>query len=96
MDRNHDVILAAPWNFENAIRRSGIQYMPLHGDSQELLDSPEGRKWVAAGDVRTFMKEMGNIFSARKVELRRDSLAACANSEAIICGTLMAACAWVG
>ncbi len=90
MDRNHDVILAAPWNFENAIRRHGIQYMPLHGDSQELLDSPEGRKWVAAGDVRTFMKEMGNIFSARKVELRRDSLAACASSEAIICGTLMA------
>jgi len=89
MDKGHEVILAAPENFSDMIKRRGIQYMPLPGDSQQVIDSEEGRKWIAAGDIKTFMKEMGNIFSTRKVELRRDALAACANSEAIICGTLM-------
>src|SRR5580704_14422590 len=89
MDRGHEMKLAAPENFAEMIKRNGIAYMPLYGDINRVINSEEGLKWIAAGDVRTFMKEMGNIFLGMKDELQRDALAACANSEAIICGSVM-------
>src|SRR5580698_7426495 len=89
MERVHEVILAAPENFADLIKRHDIQYMPLYGDMDRVIHSEEGLKWIAAGDVSTFMKEMGNIFMAMKAELQRDTLAACKNSDAIICGTIM-------
>ena len=89
MDRNHEVILAAPQNFELLINSYQIQYMPLHGDTQALIESEEGLRWMAAGDTKSFFKELGSLFYNIRQELRRDTLAACQGSQAIIVGTLM-------
>jgi sterol 3beta-glucosyltransferase len=62
MDRNHEVILAAPQNFEHLIKSYKIQYMPLHGDTQALIESEEGLKWMAAGDTKSFFKELSSLF----------------------------------
>jgi sterol 3beta-glucosyltransferase len=89
MERNHEVILAAPQNFELLILDHNIQYMPLYGNTQALIESDQGLKWMAAGDTKSFFKELSNLFYSIRKELQRDAMAACQNAEAIIVGTLM-------
>jgi sterol 3beta-glucosyltransferase len=89
METNHEVILAAPQNFEDLIRRYGIHYSPLYGNSQALLESEQGQKWMAAGDTKTFIKELSSLVHNIRYELQRDALAACQNAQLIIAGTLM-------
>jgi sterol 3beta-glucosyltransferase len=89
MDRSHEVILAAPQNFELLIKDHKIHYMPLHGDTQALIESELGLKWMAAGDTKSFFKELSSLFYNIRYELQRDTMAACQESQAIIIGTLM-------
>lgn len=89
MDRNHEIILAAPQNFEHLIKDHKIHYMPLHGDTQALAESEQGQKWMATGDTKSFFKELSSLFYNIRHELQRDTMAACQESQAIIIGTLM-------
>ena len=89
MDKNHEVILAAPQNFENQVTAYGIHYMPLYGNTQALIESEQGQKWMAAGDTKTFFKELTSLVNSIKYELQRDALAACEDAQLIIAGTLM-------
>jgi sterol 3beta-glucosyltransferase len=89
MERNYEVTLAAPQNFELLILDHNIPYMPLHGNTQALIESEQGLRWMAAGDTKSFFKELGNLFYLIRKDLQRDALAACQNAEAIIVGTLM-------
>jgi sterol 3beta-glucosyltransferase len=88
-DRNHEVILAAPQNFEQFIKSYHIHYMPLHGDTQALLESERGLRWMAAGDTKSFFKELSEVFYSIRHELQRDAMAACQDAQMIIIGTLM-------
>jgi UDP:flavonoid glycosyltransferase YjiC (YdhE family) len=89
MERNHEIILAAPQNFEPLVKEHGIPYMPLYGNTQTLVESEQGRKWMAAGDTKSFFKELSTLFYSIRLELQRDVMAACKDSQAIIIGTLM-------
>jgi len=87
--RNHQVTLAAPQNFENLVKSFGVHYHPLHGDSQSLLESEHGMKWMAAGEVKLFMKELNILFEQIGDQLQKDAMNACEGSDLIIIGTLM-------
>ncbi len=89
MDRKHEITLAAPENFEQLVKDNGIRYMPLNGNSQAILESEQGQKWMAAGDTKSFFKELGLLFYNVRKELQKDSLAACQDADGIIVGTLM-------
>ena len=89
MDRRHEIILAAPENFEQLVKDHGIHYMPLKGNTQAILESEQGQKWMAAGDTKSFFKEMGLLFYNVRQELQNDATAACQDAEGIIIGTLM-------
>jgi sterol 3beta-glucosyltransferase len=89
MERNHEVILAAPQNFETQIKSMGIRYKPLPGDTQAILESKEGMQWMATGNTKLFFKELNAIASRNQYEMQRDSVAACSDAQLIIAGTLM-------
>jgi UDP:flavonoid glycosyltransferase YjiC (YdhE family) len=63
MERNHEVILAAPQNFETQVKSMGIHYKPLPGDTQATLESKEGMQWMATGNTKSFFKELNVIAS---------------------------------
>jgi sterol 3beta-glucosyltransferase len=89
MERNHDIILAAPENFETHVKSMGIHYEPLPGNTQTILESKEGMQWMATGNTKSFFKEMNVIASKNMSAMQRDSIAACKDADLIIAGTLM-------
>jgi sterol 3beta-glucosyltransferase len=89
MDRKHEVILAAPQNFETQVKNKGIHYMPLEGDSQAILESEEGMQWMATGETKLFFKKLTEIANKTRYELQRDSIKACEGADLIVVGTLM-------
>jgi sterol 3beta-glucosyltransferase len=89
MERNHEVILAAPQNFETHVKSAGIQYKPLPGDTQATLESKEGMEWMATGNTKLFFKELNAIASKNIYAMQRDSVDACNDAQLVIAGTLM-------
>lgn len=88
-ERNYEVILAAPQNFENQVKKMGIHYLPLEGDTQAILESDQGMQWMATGNTKLFFKELNALANKTRKELQRDALAACQDAQLIISGTLM-------
>ena len=87
--RGFNVVLAAPSNFEAYIKNAGITYHPIYGNTQEILDSEQGKRMMASGNAKSFVKEMGAITYRNRYEMQRDTLAACEGADLIIGGTLM-------
>ncbi|MEO8854749.1 MAG: glycosyltransferase [Ginsengibacter sp.] len=87
--RGFNVVLAAPSNFEDYIKNTGLTYHPIYGNIQEILDSEQGKKLIASGNAKAFAKEMSEITYKNRYEMQRDTLAACEGADLIIGGTLM-------
>lgn len=80
--------IAAPENLRGFVERAGIDYAPLHGNSQEILESDSGKRWLESGNVAAFMKEAAAISSRIDSEVFRCALEAVGDADAIVGGTL--------
>lgn len=87
-DRGYAVRVAAPENLRSFVERAGVEYAPLFGNSQEILESEDGRKMLASGNVRAFTKQMGEIARRINVDLFRTAGAAAEDADAIVGGSL--------
>lgn len=83
----HAVRVGAPVNLRSFVERAGFEYAPLTGDSQEVLESEEGRRWLSSGDVLSFFKAMGDAAAHNLPAACRDALAACRDADLVIGGT---------
>ena len=61
-DKGHRVTLAAPGNFKQLAESYSINFYPLHGDSENMVKSPEFRKVISTGSnigfTRMVLKKM--------------------------------------
>ncbi|MCC6006533.1 MAG: glycosyltransferase family 1 protein [Rhodobacteraceae bacterium] len=80
--------VAAPENLRGFIEQAGIEYAPLFGSSQEILESENGQRWLESGNVAAFMKELTRISNRIDPELFRTGLDAARDADAIVGGTL--------
>jgi len=80
--------IAAPENLRGFIEQAGIEYAPLFGSSQEILESENGRRWLESGNVAAFMKELTRISARIDSDLFRTGLDAVQDADAIVGGTL--------
>jgi sterol 3beta-glucosyltransferase len=88
MERGHGVTLAAPPNLQSFIQKCGVRAEKVAIDSQAFMESEEGRKWLAAGNVSAFIKRMNAISHAHRDELIDDYLRACGSADLIIANFL--------
>jgi sterol 3beta-glucosyltransferase len=88
-ERGFQVRVAAPENLRGFVEASGVEYAPLFGNSQEILESDAGRKWLSSGDVQAFMKGVAGIMAKINPELFKTAAAAAEGADAIVGGTLM-------
>jgi sterol 3beta-glucosyltransferase len=88
-DRGYQVRVAAPENLRRFVEQAGVEYAPLHGNSQEILESEEGKKWLSSGNARAFMKAIGGIMNRINPEIFRTAAAAAEGADAIVGGTLV-------
>jgi sterol 3beta-glucosyltransferase len=88
MERGHDVTLAAPPNMMNFVRKCGVRAEKIAIDSQAFMESEEGRKWLASGNVSAFMKRMSAVIGEHRDELIEDYQRAGASADLLVAGFL--------
>ena len=86
--RGHNVVIAASPNTLDLPRACGFEALPLGPDSRVLMESEAGQRWLAAGNVRAFTKELTEISSRHFETSMRETRAACAGADAVIGGIL--------
>jgi len=86
--RGHEVRIAASPNTLDIPRRCGFEALPLGPDSQQLMESPAGQRWLAAGNVGKFMKELSAISRQSYTRSVEETRAACASADVIVSGIL--------
>ena len=86
--RGHGIRLAVSPNTMGPPRACGFETLPFGPDSQALMESEEGRRWLASGNVRAFVKELSAASTASFETSRREAEVACDSAELIVAGIL--------
>lgn len=83
-DRGHRVTLAAPGNFKQLVEGYQIDFYPLHGDAEELINSPEFRKVIKTGSDIAFTRMVLKKMRDKQIHILDDVYKACETADAII------------
>ncbi len=86
--RGHDVSLGVPPNLVDTGLRCGLRSSSFGPDTQAFMESAEGQRWLAAGDVRTFMDEMMAVSTSVFPETMRELQEMADGAELIVGGIL--------
>lgn len=71
MDRGHNVIIAAPGDFKDFVEGFGVQFFPLHGNAEKIMNSPEGQSILKTGNTIKLMRYFFKVVNSMKVPLRK-------------------------
>ncbi len=88
-ERGFEVRVAAPENHRHFVEKTGIEYAPLFGNSQDILESEEGQRWLRTGNVNAFMKEVAAISAKIDPQIYANALEATEGADLIVGGTLI-------
>lgn len=91
--RGHDVVVGAPEDHVSFVRAAGLQAAPIHGTSEAILGSPEGRRWIERGDAIALCRALLRSFRELKDGVERDVEALTAGADVVVAGVLPASMA---
>ena len=86
--RGRDVVLGLSPNLVPLGERAGVETYGLGPDTQTVLESSEGQMWLAAGDARAFLREMGTVLAGCAGQINAEMLEICRGVDLIIAGIL--------
>ena len=86
--RGHQVVLGVSPNLVAFGERAGLTTFPVGPDSQQFLESPDGQRWLAAGDVMALTQALGKIVHDNAALLDADTLRVCDGADLIVTGSL--------
>jgi sterol 3beta-glucosyltransferase len=82
----HFVRLITHENFETLVTSYGLEFCPVQGNVQEVMESPEIRKLLEQGNFLAINKYSAKIIQDISIEWARDGLAACQGMNLLIAG----------
>jgi len=85
----HRVTMTVPVNLESYVKPFQIPYHLLALNTQELLESESGQRWMASGNVKEFMKELNAIAHRNRYDAQEVILTACQDCDLIIVHPLL-------
>ena len=87
-EAGHRVRVATHRPFAEFVQEHGLQFAPVEGDPQQILQTEAGRAWVESGQnpVR-FVRRMVELLEPAVVGMATDALAACRGSDLILYST---------
>lgn len=86
--RGHDVTLGLPPNLVDLGLRCGVRTASFGPDTLAFMESPEGVRWLAAGDLGTFMRELGQVAKAHLGQTMREMQDLAEGAELVVGGLL--------
>lgn len=87
--RGHVVTLGVPPNLTATVEHAGFTAVATGPDSAAILRSEEGQRWLAAGDVKSFMAALAAISHAHWDDSTGGAEKACADADVILSGVMM-------
>jgi sterol 3beta-glucosyltransferase len=93
LDRGNQVTLLAPENFKDFVESYGVDFYPLHGNAEAILQSDEGQQVLRKGNIMAILKYMQQAGREIQPIVNQDMLAGCANADVLISSVL--AVIWV-
>jgi sterol 3beta-glucosyltransferase len=82
----HFVRLITHENFEELVTSHGLEFCPVKGNVQEVMESPEIRKLLEKGNFLAINKYTAKIVQDISIDWARDGLAACQGIDLLIAG----------
>ena len=86
--RGHQVTLGLPPNLVELGLRCGIRTAPFGPDTLAFMESPEGLRWLASGDLKVFMRELGQVAKAHISQTMREMRDLADGADLIVAGLL--------
>ncbi len=86
--RGHQVVLGVSPNLVAFGEKAGLTTYPVGPDSQLFMESPDGQRWLAAGDVMALTQALGKIVHDNAALLDADTLRVCDGADLIVTGSL--------
>jgi len=77
MKKGHDVTVVASENFRDFVEGFGVPFMPVAGNSEQIINSPDALKLLEGGSVFKFFYHLQKATAKSADQSNRDILAAC-------------------
>ena len=71
INKGHQVTIAAPENFKELVGSFGIAFHPLHGNAEEMMNSPEGKSVLQTENTIKLMKYFFKVLHEIRGPLRK-------------------------
>ena len=84
MNKGHEVILAAPENFETLVKNYGVSFHPLYGNVEEGMNTPAGQAVLKTENTISLMKYFFKTLNEQKIPIRKSYLDGFAKVDFII------------
>jgi sterol 3beta-glucosyltransferase len=83
------VTLAASADAAGLIAGTDARFVPMDLDLRTVLESEEGRRWLAAGDIVAFMAGVAGLLSAARSSIGESVLAAADRCDVLVTSSLI-------
>lgn len=88
MEKGHHVTVVASENFREFVQGFGVPYLPIAGDSERLINSPEALKLLEGGSIFKFFYHLQKVAARTADQSNRDMLEACSHFDGLITSVL--------
>ena len=88
MRRGHEVTVVASENFKDFVEGFGVRFLPVTGDSETTINSPEALHLLEGGNVFKFIYHLVKIGERTASQANHDILNACAHFDNLIVSVL--------
>ncbi|MEV8377099.1 glycosyltransferase [Kribbella sp. NPDC056861] len=85
--RGHDVTLGLCSDLVWIGRALGVETVDLKASAKEFLESPQGQKWLAAGDFQSYVRWLLDYKRQYADQLQSDLIDLASNADVLISGT---------
>ena len=88
MEKGHQVTVITNENFRAFVEGFGVSYLPITGDTEKIINSPEALKLLEGGSIFKFFYHIQKVSAETAGQANRDIYEACAKVDHLITSVL--------
>ncbi len=87
-EKGHDATIVASENFKGFVEGFGLPFLPVTGNTEQLINSPEALKLLEGGSLFKFFYHLQKVAASTADQSNRDILEACSRFDGLITSIL--------
>jgi UDP:flavonoid glycosyltransferase YjiC (YdhE family) len=86
--KGHEATIVASENFRDFVEGFGVSFLPVAGNTEQLINSPEALKLLEGGNIFKFFYHLQKVSARTADQSNRDILDACSHFDGLITSVL--------